>query len=359
MPVDTDDLRPSGERFASLVRGAHRVPDRRRRHAPAGATGWMHNRVRMIVASFLVKDLHLPWQWGARFFMDHLSTAIWPRTTTAGSGRPGRHRCRAVLPGVQPHQAQQERWDPTATYVHAVGARGRGADYEAPMVDHAAERLEALGPLRGGEGHPAASRRTAHSIDCHHARRTQDRHPRAVVQEYIATAQPVGSTTSPTRPGSGVVGHGAQRDGRARAGGLPRPAAHVGRAGPDRQGLPVLRRPPDHAGIGSTVRSTRQVGEFFAAAHGRLEEMLHQTSEPAHRPHQLRRVVVGPKPEAARCAACRSWDCQPTSATVVVVFGNGAVESETDRADDDDRDRRARAAAAVTCRRRARGHARR
>ncbi|MDA0285857.1 MAG: deoxyribodipyrimidine photo-lyase, partial [Actinobacteria bacterium] len=36
------------------------------------ATGWMHNRVRMITASFLVKDLHLPWQWGAKFFMRHL-----------------------------------------------------------------------------------------------------------------------------------------------------------------------------------------------------------------------------------------------------------------------------------------------
>ncbi|MDZ4270618.1 MAG: deoxyribodipyrimidine photo-lyase, partial [Mycobacterium sp.] len=35
-------------------------------------TGFMHNRVRMIVASFLVKDLHLPWQWGARWFLDQL-----------------------------------------------------------------------------------------------------------------------------------------------------------------------------------------------------------------------------------------------------------------------------------------------
>ena len=33
------------------------------------ATGWMHNRVRMIVASFLVKDLHVEWQHGARHFM--------------------------------------------------------------------------------------------------------------------------------------------------------------------------------------------------------------------------------------------------------------------------------------------------
>lgn len=35
-------------------------------------TGYMHNRVRMIVASFLVKDLHLPWQWGARWFLEQL-----------------------------------------------------------------------------------------------------------------------------------------------------------------------------------------------------------------------------------------------------------------------------------------------
>jgi deoxyribodipyrimidine photo-lyase len=34
--------------------------------------GWMHNRVRMVVASFLTKDLHLSWQWGERYFMDRL-----------------------------------------------------------------------------------------------------------------------------------------------------------------------------------------------------------------------------------------------------------------------------------------------
>ena len=35
-------------------------------------TGWMSNRGRQNVASFLVKDLHLPWTWGARFFLHHL-----------------------------------------------------------------------------------------------------------------------------------------------------------------------------------------------------------------------------------------------------------------------------------------------
>ena len=73
------------------------------------ATGWMHNRVRMIVASFLVKDLHLEWQHGARHFMQ-----------LAGRRRPGlqparlavdgrlRHRRVAVLPGLQPDQPGPE-----------------------------------------------------------------------------------------------------------------------------------------------------------------------------------------------------------------------------------------------------------
>ena len=63
------------------------------------ATGWIHNRVRMVVASFLVKDLHLPWQWGARHFLLHLvdgdlasNNHGWQWTAGDGDGR------RAVLP---------------------------------------------------------------------------------------------------------------------------------------------------------------------------------------------------------------------------------------------------------------------
>jgi hypothetical protein len=36
------------------------------------ATGWMHNRVRMIVASFLTKDLLIDWRWGEKYFMEKL-----------------------------------------------------------------------------------------------------------------------------------------------------------------------------------------------------------------------------------------------------------------------------------------------
>ena len=38
-------------------------------------TGWMHNRVRMITASFLVKDLRIDWRSGERYFMNHLLDA--------------------------------------------------------------------------------------------------------------------------------------------------------------------------------------------------------------------------------------------------------------------------------------------
>ena len=107
------------------------------------ATGWMHNRVRMIVASFLVKDLHLPWQWGARWFMQHLSTATSHRTTTAGSGRPVPAPMRLRTSGCSTRTLQQERYDPDGEYV----ARWVPDPVE-PMLDHKAERNEALRRLK-------------------------------------------------------------------------------------------------------------------------------------------------------------------------------------------------------------------
>ena len=73
------------------------------------ATGWMHNRVRMIVASFLVKDLHLEWQHGARHFMQ-LARRRRPRLQPARLAVDGRlrHRRGAVLPGLQPDHPGRE-----------------------------------------------------------------------------------------------------------------------------------------------------------------------------------------------------------------------------------------------------------
>lgn len=122
------------------------------------AEGWMHNRVRMIVASFLVKDLHLPWWRGARYFMQHLVDGDLASNQhgwqwTAGSGTDAAPYFRVFNPTVQ-----GEKFDPTGDYVrrwvpelrgvggrpvHALkGARPEG--YPEPVIDHAEERREAL-----------------------------------------------------------------------------------------------------------------------------------------------------------------------------------------------------------------------
>ena len=115
------------------------------------ATGWMHNRVRMITASFLVKDLHLPWQWGARHFMHHLVDGDLASNNhgwqwAAGTGTDAAPYFRVFNP-----TAQAERFDPDGEYVRdgcraAISPRlgTTSATYPAPMVDHAVERVEAL-----------------------------------------------------------------------------------------------------------------------------------------------------------------------------------------------------------------------
>jgi deoxyribodipyrimidine photo-lyase len=141
------------------------------------ATGWMHNRVRMIVASFLVKDLLLPWQEGARWFWDTLVDADLAQNTsgwqwTAGCGADAAPYFRVFNP-----QSQGEKFDPNGEYVrrwcpelaklpakhiHApdkappdilacAGVR-LGVDYPEPIVSHAIARevaLEAFAKMRG------------------------------------------------------------------------------------------------------------------------------------------------------------------------------------------------------------------
>jgi len=111
------------------------------------ATGWMHNRVRMIVASFLVKDLHLPWQWGARWFMQHLVDGDLASNNhgwqwAAGTGTDAAPYFRVFNPTVQ-----QERYDADGAYV------GRWVDRDTePMLDHGTERDEALRRLKVATG---------------------------------------------------------------------------------------------------------------------------------------------------------------------------------------------------------------
>ena len=131
------------------------------------ATGWMHNRVRMIVASFLVKDLHLPWQWGAKFFMRHLVDGDIASNNhgwqwTAGTGTDASPYFRIFNP-----ISQGERFDPQGTYVrqwipelreladdavHSPWTLGLLNPYISPMVDHAEERIISLDRYKAVSG---------------------------------------------------------------------------------------------------------------------------------------------------------------------------------------------------------------
>lgn len=125
------------------------------------ATGWMHNRVRMIVASFLVKDLHLEWQHGARWFEENLSDYDPASNShgwqwTAGCGTDASPYYRVFNPILQGY-----KFDPQGNYVrkfiselaHIQGPEvhepwllvdGLVNGYPEPMLDHSQERDESL-----------------------------------------------------------------------------------------------------------------------------------------------------------------------------------------------------------------------
>ncbi|MBW0019519.1 MAG: deoxyribodipyrimidine photo-lyase [Mycobacterium sp.] len=120
------------------------------------ATGFLHNRVRMIVASFLVKDLHLPWQWGAEWFLDQLVDGDMANNQhgwqwCAGCGTDAAPYFRVFNPLTQgekfdPAGDYIRRWIPalgTADDVHLRNGQ-RPEEYPEPIVDHSAERTEAL-----------------------------------------------------------------------------------------------------------------------------------------------------------------------------------------------------------------------
>ncbi len=112
------------------------------------ATGTMHNRVRMVVASFLVKDLHLPWQRGADYFRralldyDHAQNQLnWQ--WVAGTGRDASPFFRVFNPTTQ-----LEKFDPDHQYVRRWIPDLDTPAYPEPIVDHAVERLATLDTLK-------------------------------------------------------------------------------------------------------------------------------------------------------------------------------------------------------------------
>jgi deoxyribodipyrimidine photo-lyase len=133
------------------------------------STGWMHNRVRMLAASFLTKDLRLPWLAGARWFWDTLVDADLANNTlgwqwTAGCGADAAPYFRIFNPVMQaerfdPEGAWIRRWVPEIGRLptpwifrpweapnHVLSAAGvrLGDNYPRPLVDHAEARRAAL-----------------------------------------------------------------------------------------------------------------------------------------------------------------------------------------------------------------------
>ena len=122
--------------------------------------GWMHNRVRMVVASFLVKDLHLPWWRGAQWFFDRLADGD-PASNSqgwqwaAGCGTDAAPYFRVFNPVLQ-----GKKFDPDGAYIRRYVPELRdlpgptvhepwqvpllAPDYPAPIVDHFVARDEAL-----------------------------------------------------------------------------------------------------------------------------------------------------------------------------------------------------------------------
>ncbi|TWD79197.1 deoxyribodipyrimidine photo-lyase [Kribbella amoyensis] len=123
-------------------------------------SGFMHNRVRMVVASFLVKDLHVHWKYGARWFMRNLRDGDLASNSlnwqwVAGCGADASPYFRIFNPITQgtkfdPAGDYVRRWIPelrdvAGKAVHEPWKLAEPpADYPAPIVDHAEARTEAL-----------------------------------------------------------------------------------------------------------------------------------------------------------------------------------------------------------------------
>lgn len=154
--IEVDDDADAERAFEAWKRGKTGFPIVDAGMRQLAEVGFMHNRVRMIAASFLVKDLHLPWQWGARWFLEQLVDGDMANNQhgwqwAAGCGTDAAPYFRVFNPGTQgkkfdPSGDYVRRWVPELSGVddvHTLGA-DRPEGYPQPLVDHGEERAEAL-----------------------------------------------------------------------------------------------------------------------------------------------------------------------------------------------------------------------
>ncbi len=158
--------RKSESRFARWASGETGYPIVDAAMRQLNSEGWMHNRARMIVASFLTKDLHLNWQEGERYFFGRLIDADFASNNggwqwSAGTGTDASPWFRIFNPVSQgkkfdPEGAYVRRYVPElssvpVTLIHEPWKMSRqdqeavacriGREYPAPMVDHGEQRI--------------------------------------------------------------------------------------------------------------------------------------------------------------------------------------------------------------------------
>ena len=145
-------------------------------------TGWMHNRVRMIVAMFLTKDLFIDWRWGERHFMQQLVDGDFASNNggwqwSASTGTDAAPYFRIFNPF-----SQSKRYDPDGEYIRrfvpelvdapsgalhdAGGIKSIGSKYSVLSLDRAACRARVLSAFKNltrqtqtGRAKPSPARR--------------------------------------------------------------------------------------------------------------------------------------------------------------------------------------------------------
>ena len=151
---------------------------------------------------------------------------------------------------------------------------------------------------------------------------------RAVVQEYIGTGQPVGSTHIATAPDINVSSATVRNEMAVleQEGFLAQPHTSAGRIPTDKG----YRFFVDHLSQPGRLDDVKvsQVRDFFDGAHGRMEELLARTSHLVAGLTNYASVVLGPKVERAEIRAVQVVGLSARQAMVVAVMSNGSVESE-------------------------------
>src|SRR6476620_3400987 len=158
---------------------------------------------------------------------------------------------------------------------------------------------------------------------------------RAIVEQYVDTAQPVGSQTVTSMTGLGVSAATVRNEMSLleREGYIAQPHPSAGRVPTDRG----YRYYVDHLGAAGQLPATerRRIVEFFSSATLAMDQLLSQTSQLLSGVTAHAAVVGGPELQAVVVRAANLVLLQPKVVLAVIVLSNGSVEKEVVAFDDD------------------------